>query len=236
MASPSWYFDGDKLRIYEVPPSPSFTVDGDGFRIYTTSNPGAYATVTSDIQKDLWSRWVDWILENDWSQIAFSRSGGDLRGFDSLGNPVYQSVDFKLRTDLGWRIVLANYPHENIMTGNLYATDTASLFDTSRLTAQGVVPRLSGSADLLVYQTTTGGSTYTPAQIATAVRQELDVEMTRINTHLTDAKFTMLMELYDLMGLDPTKPLVVTNTSRTAGAISQTIVTNTNQTTMTRSV
>lgn len=45
----------------------------------------------------------------------------------------------------------------------------------------------------------------------------------------------ILKEIYQLYGLDPTKPLVVTQNSRTAGVgISQNIVTNSTQTTVTR--
>jgi len=41
---------------------------------------------------------------------------------------------------------------------------------------------------------------------------------------LSDEKFNLLMELYALYGLDPTKPLVVTAANRTAGTIQQSIV------------
>lgn len=52
---------------------------------------------------------------------------------------------------------------------------------------------------------------------------------------LTSTQQTMLLELYRLMGLDPTKPLVVTSTTRAAGAeISQTIAENAGQVTVTR--
>lgn len=52
---------------------------------------------------------------------------------------------------------------------------------------------------------------------------------------LTTNQSTMLLEIYELYGLDPTKPLIVTNTSRDVGVdISQTIVSDANQTTVTR--
>lgn len=52
---------------------------------------------------------------------------------------------------------------------------------------------------------------------------------------LTTEQATMLMEIYALYGLDPTKPLVVTDTARIAGAnISQTISSNVTTTTVTR--
>lgn len=51
---------------------------------------------------------------------------------------------------------------------------------------------------------------------------------------LSSNQHTMLLEMYELLGLDPTKPLVVTNTSRTAGTIDQTIATSPTQTVVTR--
>lgn len=52
---------------------------------------------------------------------------------------------------------------------------------------------------------------------------------------LTAQQATQLRELYEVFGLDPTKPLVVTLDARTAGAnISQSIATTASQTTVTR--
>lgn len=74
--------------------------------------------------------------------------------------------------------------------------------------------------------------------IADAVRVELAPELAHImtlsNTALTPAQTTMLLEMYTLLGLDPTKPLIVTNTARTAGNIAQTISTSSTETVVTR--
>ncbi len=53
---------------------------------------------------------------------------------------------------------------------------------------------------------------------------------------LTTAQQTMLLEMYELLGLDPSKPLVVSTSQRTAGGINQTISTHptTKTTTVTR--
>lgn len=51
---------------------------------------------------------------------------------------------------------------------------------------------------------------------------------------LTNGQNTMLLEMYELLGLDPTKPLVVTNTSREAGTIEQVIMTTPTSTTVVR--
>lgn len=79
----------------------------------------------------------------------------------------------------------------------------------------------------------------TPTMIADQVRVELTPELNKINAldsnpGLTPSQATMLLEMYELLGLDPTKPLVVTNTTRTAGSIEQAINTNQYQTVVTR--
>lgn len=154
MTAPTWFFDGDKLRIYEVPPDSSYTIDANGYRIYTPNNPlTAEAVLYVDIQQDLWSRWIDWHATAGWSLLAFTRSGGASRGFDSLGQEKFQSVDFTLRASVGWRLVLADYHHEIIFTGNLYSDDNGSIFDHARLTSMPPpLPRLEGFADMVTYR------------------------------------------------------------------------------------
>jgi hypothetical protein len=76
--------------------------------------------------------------------------------------------------------------------------------------------------------------------IASEVRTELTPELTHIlqvpttGTGLTGTQATMLLEMYTLLGLDPAKPLLVTETARSAGTINQTIVTNSTQTSVIR--
>lgn len=73
-----------------------------------------------------------------------------------------------------------------------------------------------------------GGSS--PSQVAAAVWAAL-----RASNQDAGSMGEALLELFDLMGLDPTKPLVVTPTTRDAGAsISQTIATAGTTTTVTR--
>lgn len=235
MTSPTWFFDGDKRRIYEVPPNSTFTVDGSGYRIYEPINVlTAPSVVDVDVKKDLWSRWVDWYSSALWSIEAFSRSGGTLRPTGE-----YAPADFQLMTSQGWKLVLANYPHETIFYGNLFPEGTDSLFDNDRLTEVGIVPRLQGSANLLTYNYATSGNQYTLSEIASAVRVELTPELNHVMTlqngqGLDSTQATMLLEIYRLYGLDPTRPLIVTNTNRTAGEIAQTINSGPTQTTVTR--
>ena len=134
-----------------MPAAATFVVDEDGYRIYTpTGSPEAL--VRFDVQRDLWSRFQDYAAIFSWTNLPFIRTGGGFRGYDELGNPLYQTNDYTLKTSKGWRIVLANYPHEVVFRGNLLSDDQgASLFDTARLTAQGIVPRLSGFDSLQTY-------------------------------------------------------------------------------------
>lgn len=85
---------------------------------------------------------------------------------------------------------------------------------------------------------TAGGSIPTAVEIAAQVRIELTPELTYLMTlqnGLTSVQATMLLEIYRLYGLDPTRPLVVTTGDRTAGAeITQSINTAGSTTTVTR--
>lgn len=77
------------------------------------------------------------------------------------------------------------------------------------------------------------------ATIADQVRTELSPELAHIltlqnNPGLTSPQATMLLELYQIFGLDPTKPLTVTDFVRSAGPINQTITTDTSHTVVQR--
>lgn len=77
----------------------------------------------------------------------------------------------------------------------------------------------------------------TAIEIADQVRVELGPEITHLmalQNGLTSNQATMLLEIYKLYGLDPTAPLVVTDTSRIAGTVQQTIASNQSQTVVTR--
>lgn len=78
----------------------------------------------------------------------------------------------------------------------------------------------------------------TKATVADEVRVELTPELMHLaalENGLTDPQATMLLEIYRLYGLDPTKPLIVNTISRTAGVeITQQITTSPTQTVVTR--
>jgi hypothetical protein len=94
----------------------------------------------------------------------------------------------------------------------------------------------AGSMGNKLNTASSGGVDY--QALADAIRVELTPELTHVmllENGLTASQATVLQEIYQLYGLDPTKPLIVSTNSRTAGAgITQTISTNPSQTTITR--
>lgn len=93
------------------------------------------------------------------------------------------------------------------------------------------------TADLAHLNSLTNGPS--AATIAAQVRTELTPELTHLlvlqnNQGLSPTQATMILEMYELLGLNPTKPLIVTETTRHAGTINQTIATTPTQTTVTR--
>jgi hypothetical protein len=100
----------------------------------------------------------------------------------------------------------------------------------------GMSLAIGNSAGLIAVNTS--GSSYTLADIQAAVRTELTPELTKINNQvdgLTSTQATMLFEMYRILGLDPTKPLIVSNTERTAGTgITQTVTDDGTSMTVTR--
>lgn len=77
-----------------------------------------------------------------------------------------------------------------------------------------------------------------PTGVAVVPNNSAGLQIVTVNTGasaLTNEQDTMLRELHRLDGLDPSRPLVVSDTTRTAGAeISQTVVTTPTTTTVTR--
>lgn len=63
---------------------------------------------------------------------------------------------------------------------------------------------------------------------------QADIANISFSGGLTPSQATMILEMYELLGLDPTKPLVVTETNRSAGNIDQTIATTSTSTTVSR--
>lgn len=146
--------DGSKKRVYVVPPASSFITDMNGYRVYTPDNiPSAPPILFLNVQRDIWSRMVDWWgASNDWMDFPIERSGGAFRGFDELSNPVYATNDYNLDAESGWRIVLPNYEHVTQFRGNFLSNNPDGImFDNTRLTTIAI-SRLIGFDSLQTYQ------------------------------------------------------------------------------------
>lgn len=204
----------------------------------------------------IYSRWVDWAADNLEHPPAFRQVGGDDLGGGLLIPPYFFLLN-------GWRVRPMESNHSLNIVGNMYVEEggspVVSTVGSFRVLVQLTVPVQAQSFTV----SGTGGSsgTYpTPQQIRqeidsnstqlaairndiadvpAQVRTELTPELAKImtleaNAGLTSAQATMILEMYELLGLDPTKPLVVTTSGRFAGDISQSIATNANQTTVRR--
>jgi hypothetical protein len=143
----------------------AFTFDGSSKRIIldTASTSASY----------IWSRWVDW-LDSDTNNarwpVAMRQAGGDDLG-GGLSIPPYI---FLLN---GWRVRPMESNHSLVITGNLFVegggvpvVQTVGAYNVS---VQYTVPvQAQGIA--------TGGSSFTLAQIAEAVRIEMDTNSTQL--------------------------------------------------------
>lgn len=198
---------------------------------FDSSNKRIILDSASVTAVELYSRWCDWVALGDNSKYlpAFRSVGGDDLG-GGISIPPYMFLTN------GWRVRPMEANHTLTITGNLFVDGGGD----------PIVPTL-GSFNVLVKSVvpvqaqavnTTGSTGPTAADIATAVRTELTPELTHamsLQNGLSGSQATMLLELYKIMGLDPAAPLVVTQNSRTAGDVIQSITgDNTSSNTVTR--
>lgn len=176
-------------------------------RIIEEINYGSPATNTTTIQ-EVYSEWKDWLLASP-SRLgyppAFSVVGGEPTvGTDALGVTVF--------LENGWKFRPAEYSHRWIVDGNLYASDGSDPF-VPTLGAHTVLVAIKSSN--LIDRVSATGTDQATVQAALTAQGYTTGRAPNLD---------LLLELYRLAGLDPTKPLVVTATTRDAGAgISQTI-------------
>ena len=213
---------------------------------------------TISVKEDIYSNWKEWFQVRDNSKFlaAIRVSGGDPIGGGAYTGDVYFMIN-------GWRIVVDHscvidgviysddFPSPFVpITGTQLVTNkVSSLVSVIAPQISGItVPTVveirqemdSNSSKLTAIKQKTDTITTAPSasSIASAVRVELTPELTKImlieNSGLTPNQANMLLEMYDLLGLDPTKPLIVTQNQRVAGDINQTIVTSATETIVTR--
>lgn len=166
---------------------------------------------------DLYSRWKDWVQESDNSKYA--------PAFRSVaGDPISDTQNIApyifLNTTDGWRIRPFEADYELNVTGNLYSEDPDLPLFIPTIASHTVTITIDRSAsaiavtvggiDQATVQTALTAQGYTPTRAANL--DNLDELVSQAG--LTTQQATMLLEVYKLLGLDPTKPLVVTPTTR----------------------
>ena len=205
---------------------------------------------TSVTATELYSRSIDWLASGDNAKYdaVFRTAGGDDLG-GGLSIPPY----FFLQGS--WRVKPVESDQTLTINGNLFVDgDGDPVVPTDgvfQVLVKTVVPVQAQGIS------TSGGSSITVGDIEAsiilakkadvlavpaAVRANLVVELDRIDAAISSissgalsaTQATMLLEMYNLLGLDPTKPLIVTETSRTAGAITQDIATTATETIVSR--
>jgi len=192
------------------------------------------------VKENLYSDWKEWLKVEDNGKFlpAFRTIGGDPINIPA---GLYAGDTYFLTN--GWRVVI---PHNVNISGVLYTEEGDSPYIVQP--GGGVIATVSNLVQTVVTQTaavntpteianavkiTLTPDLYTPAQIASAVRTELSAELAIINSQidgLTPTQATMLLEMYQILGLDPTAPLVITQTSRTVGVNITQVITGDNET------
>lgn len=233
---PNWW--DDWLLYHQV------TFDGPNRRILVNEGVTEYSV------RRMYSSWKEWFSLRDNSKFlpAFRNIGGDPTSGNLLAGDIYFLIN-------DWQVVISGQVE---MQGVLYS-DNAALKPYIVMPGGGITSTVSNLVQtVMVDGAGPSGSYPTPQEIrqeidsnstqlaairndigtvASQVRTELTPELTKIlllESGLTETQATMLSEIYNLYGLNPLEPLVVTNTSRTAGDIQQTITSNANVTTVTR--
>lgn len=166
-----------------------------------------------DVKADIYSAWKRWLQRHNNAAFlpAIRVVGGDL-----IGNGSQQTGDLYFLQN-GWRIYIDHFVRIN---GIIYHDDNIEPFIIAP--SGGVIATVSAIAQTVstAVPVVTGDLSAVQSQLSTIQSSITDDQTSK----LTAAQETMLMEIYSLMGLDPTKPLHVTGNARTAGEdISQVI-------------
>ncbi len=136
-----FFFDGDKRKIYEAPSGFSYALDGNGYRIYTPDDIPSAPVQLIYSTYELWSRSVDFLESSQWARLIFSLAGGAYRYTDQFNEDKYSLIDIRFIND--WAYVPANYKHNTYIRGNCFPNKATNIdFDTSRISAEGVSPRI----------------------------------------------------------------------------------------------
>lgn len=181
-------------------------VNFNGVTKEITVNEGVTAL---DIRQDVYSAWVRWTERYDNERYLFAMR---FTGLDTI--PGGQTGDTYFLIN-GWKLLYD--PRVVAITGVLYSDDYATPYyfveDGSAVfpaTVSALVNTVTNTQNVI---------SATTEEIAAQVRTELTSELAKI------------VEIALLHGLQQGSPLIVSDTSRTAGAISQSIATDQDGTT-----
>jgi hypothetical protein len=179
-------------------------------------------------EREILTAYVDWSVLDDHLKygVVIDQTGG------------VAPIALYLFLNDGWKVRPLESDGITTITGNLLTDDGSSPISATLGNFNVLVnletPVLAAAIEV------SGGTTLTANAIASAVwananAVDLINKTDQINT-VTQAQSDMILEIYRLYGLDPSRPLIVTNTSRKAGTeIQQVINSSTNTTTITRS-
>lgn len=147
---------------------------------------------------EIWSRWYDWFVTGDNSKhpVAFRQVGGD-----DLGGGLFIPVYFFLLN--GWRVRPREANHSLVITGNLFVDGGGNPL-VNTLGSFNVLTQLTVPVQAQAYDTGGGGGGGGGGSFTATDREKLE-------------------ELHLVHGLQSGSPLIVTPTSRVAGAVSQQI-------------
>lgn len=160
--------------------------------------------------RDLYSRWVDWLLTGDNSKyvLAFASLGGDdVDAGAGTKVPVYA---FLVN---GWKVKPQEANHTlNVTDGILLVSGGGDPFVN---TTGSFVVRVNYQQPVqaISFDSGGGGGGATAAEVWAYGDRQLTVA-----TGLTSDQALMLLEMWKLHGLDPSNPLVVSLIQRAAGA------------------
>lgn len=182
-------------------------VEFDGYNKLIIVHPGI---LEINFKEDIYSAWKQWseLYNNLGYEQALRAIGGDpLVGGQYAGTTYFLMNDWKIRT---WE---SDTQYELVINGNLYSEDGYSPFVATVGPTYAVVRMMTSN---LVDFVDVSSEIPTTTEIADAVWEAVGTEYITSGTMGEKQNRTqaMLLELYALMGLDPTKPLVVTQTTR----------------------
>jgi hypothetical protein len=176
------------------------------------------------LYSNIYHDWKQWSLDNLQYLPAFNVIGGETISYGTAIGRTFFLIN-------GWKIRTWEGDHRLTVYGNLFTSDGSSPF-VPTLGNYNVTIEMASTNIINEVSTNVDG-------VAAAVRSNLTPELTMIDNIPTASEMatliqtnaagvtaeqnTMLLEMYKLMGLDPTVPLVVSQTARVAADIRQTI-------------